>query len=365
MNSNRLLNIFGLRRKISREDIDAYNRTNDPIAKNELEQDSLNSSFDNDAMEGWEDLSYDTSTMQRLDKKFAGSSSASIYWSIGIVVLVIVGLVGFNYISSPSEPIANQDTTVSEPSDEVQTLTIDETDIIVPVDIENMQEVAEVEQFQPEQIKEQFAEMNEIKEEKNNTSEEDVVGGLPTIDPEVPLDMNIISSRFSAKEIYLSEMKLVDYRSYRTKPTVETKQYLLSGTPADQEVKGGESDIDATPQIVDVPYIDYIEKTMRIFNRGNFKKALSRFEIILDTYDDDVNANFYAGLCLYNFGEYTLAIEHFQKCKISLYLNFDEEVQWLTGLSYEHMGSDHKAQKIFEEIVSSNGFYSDQAKAKL
>ncbi|MDX2362084.1 MAG: tetratricopeptide repeat protein [Crocinitomicaceae bacterium] len=365
MNSNRLLNIFGLKRKLGREDIDAYNRTNDPIAQNEIEQASMSSDFENDAMEGWDDLSYDTSVMKNMDKKFTSAPNTPWYWAAGIVGAGILGLIAYNGMNVNTEgPIITAEEIVQENVLEDQTLTIDETDIIMPEEIEEMNVVPTSEQVHPSQMQDEFAEMIIIKEESDNPEAQQPVDELPIIEPTVPESPTIISSRITGKEIYLSEMKLVDYREYRAKPTVATKQYILTGTPADQETKEGE-EYDATAQVVDVPYIDYIQKTMRILNRENFKKALSRFNIILETYPDDVNANFYAGLCLYNFGEYDAAIEHFDKCLKTNYSNFDEESLWLIALSYEHIGSRSTAREIFKEIVEANGFYSAQAKSKL
>ena len=45
--------------------------------------------------------------------------------------------------------------------------------------------------------------------------------------------------------------------------------------------------------------MEFIDKSVRYFNRGKYRKALSRFtRTILESYPEDVNANFYAGLCL-------------------------------------------------------------------
>jgi tetratricopeptide (TPR) repeat protein len=124
-------------------------------------------------------------------------------------------------------------------------------------------------------------------------------------------------------------------------------------------------DVLATWEIIDIPYIDYIKKSVRIFSRENFKKALSRFEIIFDSYPNDVNANFYSGLCLFNFGEYKNAIESFSKCIDSPFTNFDEESRWMIAMCHENDGNHTVSKKLFKQITDAKGYYASQARDKL
>jgi tetratricopeptide (TPR) repeat protein len=101
---------------------------------------------------------------------------------------------------------------------------------------------------------------------------------------------------------------------------------------------------------------------MEIFSKGNNKKALARFQIILDTYPDDVNANFYAGLCYYNLKEFSSAISSFAKCNDTKFTNFNEEAEWYTAKSYLANGQKAEAKTLFTQIANSNGYYVSQAK---
>jgi tetratricopeptide (TPR) repeat protein len=163
------------------------------------------------------------------------------------------------------------------------------------------------------------------------------------------------------KEIYLYNMKLLDYRIYRSKPKIASKQMILTGTPANI---GETSDVEETTEwkTVDIPYIEYIDKTMEIFSKGNNKKALARFQLILETYPDDVNANFYAGLCYYNLKEFSSAVKAFALCDDTKFTNFNEEAEWYTAKSYLANGQKSEAKIVFTQIMNSNGYYSSQAK---
>jgi tetratricopeptide (TPR) repeat protein len=166
------------------------------------------------------------------------------------------------------------------------------------------------------------------------------------------------------KEIYLSDLKLLDYRAYRSRPKIATKQMILTGTPANV---GDNTPTETTTEWkdVDVPYIDYLEKTMDLFAKGQNKKALARFEVILDTYADDLNANFYAGLCYYNLNDFDLAVTAFSKCTDSKYTNFLEEAEWYIAKSHLAKGSTTLAIDLFTKIAKENGYYSAQAKKVL
>ena len=166
-----------------------------------------------------------------------------------------------------------------------------------------------------------------------------------------------------AIEVYFHDFKLIDYSHYRDAPEVSTRLIILTGLPADHE-----SELSETPdpiwKDVKVPYMEYIDKTMRIFGSGSYKKALTRFQTILATYPHDVNANFYAGICMYNLKEYQLAISHFNVCRAGGYANFDEEAEWMTALCYDKMSSP-KATELFNKIADRNGFYSKQAEKRI
>ncbi|MDG1331161.1 MAG: tetratricopeptide repeat protein [Crocinitomicaceae bacterium] len=332
----------------------------------------MNDSFDNDAMEGWEDLSYDPSVMANLDKKFAptnGISFLKIAGGTAIVGAAVVSVLYFTVFKKDTTPvIADSDMEqvegLNDPSapTKMQVIVLDETDVSLPEPIEQMVQAPKAEQIEPKQISQEFQDIVTFHTETTELP----VQELPTIDPIPDPKPEIAKDHKLAQEIYRHSMKLVDYRKYREKPQVKTKQLMLTGTPANQEDQYSE-DEDPVWRDVDVPYIDYLDKTVKVFERGNYKKALSRFETILKTYPDDVNANFYAGICLFNLKEYKQAIQHFDNCVNGKFSNFDEEATWMLAECYSKMGSEGKtkAKQIYQTIADGNGFYAKQAKGKL
>jgi tetratricopeptide (TPR) repeat protein len=139
---------------------------------------------------------------------------------------------------------------------------------------------------------------------------------------------------------------------------------VLTGTPANVG-ETATTEEETQWKDVEVPYIDYLEKSMELFSKGQNKKALARFEVILDTYPDDLNANFYAGLCYYNLKEFSKAIASFTKCQDSKYSNFSEEAEWYMAKSYQAAGNDAQARDLFKRIAGSGGYYAKQAEKML
>lgn len=365
MNLNRLYTIFKSQR-LERSDIESYGSTDDPQVKNAIEQKVANDPFQADALEGWEQLSYNTANLSRLDKKFVQTSHTGWYLFAGATVIAAIPLLFFLW--TPNNPDTVRSPKVSEKIvttlSEDQQITLDESDLIISEKIQKMEAAPSKSQVKPTLIQKDFKEMNETRENDAPVQ----IDRLPIhkLDPTIsskPVP-EISRKHELAKEIYLHDLKLVDYRKYREKPQIKTKQMVLTGTPAFKEDKTSD-ELETDWRDVDVPYIEFIDKSMRIFNGGNYKKALSRYETILTTYPEDVNAHFYAGICLYNLGEYTAAIDHFNACIQGNYSNFDEEAQWMTALSYEKMGNKSVAQKLFTSISMANGFYAQQAKDKL
>ena len=358
MSSNRLYNLFQSKH-LHREDVDTYGATEDATLKNSIEQKAASNSFDNDGLEGWEENDFNTDLMQNLDAKFTPKSKIKSIKGISltlltVTIIAILFVYNLNYSSKDSDKAI-------ENAKATSTMMVDESDLMLPQAIEEMQEAPMQIQIKPRKIKSEFAEMKIIEEEIQNEIE---INNLPINNIKPEKEKVIISSRKIAKEMYLNDLKLIDYSSYRTDPAVKTKQVLLTGTPANLESEESE-EIEATWRTVDIPYNDYIDKTLRILNSGNYKKTLSRLETILKTYPEDINATFYSGFCLYNLGEYNSAISSFQKCMNGKFNNFDEEAEWMTAQAYLLCGNKSQANTIFKSIVSKNGYYAKQAKGKI
>jgi TolA-binding protein len=338
---------------LNRKDIEAYLNSDDPKFKNTIEKSALSDEFDNAALDGWND--FPEAKMNRLDKRYTKQS----FWGIKITIAVLLALTGafiiYNF-QSKDDSQKNIRTTLKE--NKTDTVILEKTDYIIPQPIKEMDELPVKKQIQVATIIKDFKEKSIIAETKPNQL---IEINLPTkkIESESSPSRSIVQETFLGKEIYLFDLKVIDYRFYRAKPEITTKQTLLTGTPANLgEIPTEES---SEWENIEIPYIEYLSKTMEYFSKGQNKRALTRFLEIINTYPDDLNANFYAGLCYYNLKEYSSAINHFGKCSNSDFKNFIEESDWYKAKCYIANNQQAEAKELLNQIVAGKGYYANQA----
>ena len=341
---------------LTREEINKYRSTSDPKLKNSIERKAANNDFDSDALEGWSESGLSMNTMKKMDQKFSGSWI--LYIAIMAVVMVPLVLVLLFFI------MPQDDETVTTEKKTAVNIKIEKTDLLIPEPIEALNELPLKEQIQVKQVIKDFQEQQQELRPTNQVNKEPIdelqtkpVDQAPVPKPEKDL--------LFGKELFLKDLKVLDYRSYRSRPAISTEQLVLTGTPANIGEKEPANEEEFKWKTVEVPYIDYLEKTMELFSKGNNKKALTRFEEILNAYPDDLNAIFYAGLCYYNLKDYSRAAEYFENCQMNKFANFNEEAHWYNARSLLSNGETEKAQRILREIISQKGFYAKQAEKLL
>lgn len=347
------------RDSLSRKEITSYLKGGTPEVQHEIEKKSLQSNFDSDALDGWSTSGLLPKTsLKELDKRFLSSNTSLFFLALSSLFIIATLLIAHFYNQKSA------DTT------QIVQLTIEESDLNLPSALDSVPNITPQQQVQPSIIIEDFeAKKKTIDHPSSNPSKkmaasEVTVNDLPLLSLDLPQPIATEKHSESAKEIYLADLKLIDYRAYRSKPEIQTRMLVLSGVPANLENENAHVD-EMEYKEIDIPYIDYIEKTMRIFGKEDYKKVLARTTIILQTYPDDLNALFYSGLCHYNLGQYDTALDQFYSVLNHRYSNFNEEAEWYLALSYWAKGEKQKAKSIFEMIVKNDNYYSKQAKAYL
>jgi TolA-binding protein len=347
-----------MKKGLKRTDIDTYLQMEDEQKKRAFEKNVSDEDFDRDAVDGYHESGLNTSALRDLDRKFAPRSMNG--WIIVSSSILLVAIISILLISNKTDHS-------SLSMKKEQLVRLDRTEVILPPHIDSLTEIPINTQIQAKQLVKDFIEQKEHKEQKSNEESFTEVNlkPIPISDPS-PIDSEfeiIEKKQVSGKELFLHDLKLIDYRAYRSKPKVKTEQLILTGIPADLE--SGNSTQESEWQTIDIPYMEYIERSMELFSKGNFKKALGRFEVILKTYPDDINALFYAGLCYYNLKNTNDALSSFEKCLSSNYNNFNEEAEWYYALSLILSGESERAVKVLQRITTSPGYYAEQARKKL
>jgi TolA-binding protein len=341
---------------LTRKDIDNYQKSQNQVFKHELEKNSLNSSFESDALDGYTDVHTNTTDLGALDKKFLQKFPWIWTISIATIVLFFSTFIWFN----------TQDNVSSQKVLQTKNSQIDRSDVFIPQRIDTLTVLPSEEVITAKVLVQDFKEKITFNQEVAHASETEDQKMEPL--PIQPLSDQTktnepISIQILGAEFYLYNLKLLDYRKYRSKSSIPTKEVKLSGTSADLENVHSLKEEDWESK--DIPYVNYLDKTMCYFSKGQYKKALNRLEHILKTYPDDLNALFYAGLIQYNLDNSDEALSLFEQCTKNKYSNFNEEARWYCALSRIRQKEFDLAIKILEQIEAAKGFYANQAKKLL
>jgi tetratricopeptide (TPR) repeat protein len=351
MSKEELYNSLNPRVSLTRKSLDDHLSGKKTFETSELD------AFEKDALDGWQTSGvggFDMSTLDRHMK--TKSNNLLLYFSL-FSLCIAIGL----FFLLRENPGKNAQLTLND-SD---TPMVEETDLYIAEKYDTLVEKSASNRIEIKLLQKKQDDQPIIKKEEKMEETAVIIESLPKLEIKInEKKPDLTINKKKVKEIYLSDFKLVDYRSLRSKPAVTTKQLDLTGTAANKEDKNI-TDEEPVWRKVDVPYYDFIEKSMYLLNKGDLKKALSRFDLILETYDDDINAQFYSGFTLYNLGEYHKASEFFTLALRNEIANFDDEAAWYLALSLEKKGDKAGAKKILESIANSGSFYALEASKKL
>jgi|GEM_PF-1171540 len=335
---------------LTREQIDAYKHATE--SERRKTEGSLNGSFEQDALDGWQASTVGTSSMQRLDKRFNSPSRLPLYLSGIAAAVIITGIAVFTTTTPSAHQAKKQQVELS----------VEQTDVSLPTAIDTLEALPETRQIAIASIKTMQQELQSQPASVPTTDIREIPAIVldPLVIPTLSETTPRISRQKSAKEVYFHDLKVIDYSAYRSKPEIETEQIVLTGTSADLEVVNSET-TETTFKTVAIPYMDYIAKTMKYVGKGKWKESLQRLQLIVKTYPDDVNGHFYAGLCSYNLQQYAEAKQHFATCLQLPFSNFNDEASWYLAESLLANGERNEAKELFTVIRDQKGYYAKQA----
>jgi tetratricopeptide (TPR) repeat protein len=95
----------------------------------------------------------------------------------------------------------------------------------------------------------------------------------------------------------------------------------------------------------------------------NYEEAYLGFGKVSEDPPPNLNFHLYKGICAMEMGDFQAAIKSFTKIQSDVVLK--HEALWYMGLSYLRMEDIQSARAVFEDIVTSNGYYKKQAKKLL
>jgi tetratricopeptide (TPR) repeat protein len=186
------------------------------------------------------------------------------------------------------------------------------------------------------------------------------------------LNLNIIketntsSQPIYAPATYFEDLYVIDYRRInRINQSISYTRYELSGVSAEFEDENARDGNELIEKEVELPYMEYLEKSMYYFAVQTSKKALTRYLKILEQYPKDLNALFYGAHCYFNLKKYDKALSFFEK-EIELeeasgMIAFREEAQWYRAKTLIKLGRIVEAEITLNSIISEGQFYTKEA----
>lgn len=358
MENKIILDIYCKHEDISRKEIDDMFSTGDIPHQVALKM--ISNRFDDEALEGFQKMQYNTLIMNALDAKIATHFRSSnfrnfdvlfsILWSLGIVCIVIFSLMFNHELKKEVVIVIHDHSTDTETAQNTKVERFKVQDIVPVAD-----------QIQP-------SEKSTNKEHpSSNLTEREIYEFLrmqENVLPGLSLETGKAHIRYpKAKEVALRNFIFIDYRSIRSK-LIEPSSPNLTGVAANIENEHIADhvliDLDLSTEIA---YHKYLEETAELMNKGHFDQSINRFEIILKQFPDDHNALFYVAFCKFQIQKYGESLNYLHQLKHPIWGNFEEETQWYIAKCYFELNQHHEFLKIANEIIRKNGFYATQAKA--
>jgi tetratricopeptide (TPR) repeat protein len=334
-----------------RKDIIEYKTTLDSSRKNEIEMNVIDDDFERDSLDGWSENQVSIQQLKSLDSKIKFNFRFKLILST--IFTAIVSSIILLIVLYPKE--SNEKESGKDKKNIITSSTF------IPKDsIKSFQELPQKLQIKPSRIKADFEEKELFI--SNESIEIKEINREPIRLPVKNLEKinNSISKRENlAKETFLNDLKIIDYRFYRSRP-IESVKNELGGTPADRELNINESV--KNEKGIEFTYFSYLDKSLHYFSKTKFKTALNRFEVILETYPDDANALFYSAICLYNLNQFELCENRLLKLQNIRFTNFNQEQHWYLLLVYKSLGKKDSFDILKEKIILENGYYSKSAK---
>jgi tetratricopeptide (TPR) repeat protein len=200
----------------------------------------------------------------------------------------------------------------------------------------------------------------------NITHERFSISNIPLSDPEIPFSIDSNLQNIQLKIIFLEEFKVIDYRYPKNAIPFQTisNNHGLDPMHENYENKNENGFTDLLSWEI-IPYKEYLSMPLLSIHSKEYDKALQYFNIILKQYPSDLNAWFYSSYVHFQKGNYSKALEGFSYVSNKDNECFDQEAIWYMALCFEKLNQQGKADKIFTEIVSEEGFYSEAANNKL
>jgi tetratricopeptide (TPR) repeat protein len=100
---------------------------------------------------------------------------------------------------------------------------------------------------------------------------------------------------------------------------------------------------------------------IQLYDKGNYRDAISRFDALLQVDHNNTSAQFFMGLSYMELKVYHKAIQSFKAVLVNRDPAFMEHAEWYMSLCYIKINQVPKAAGILNQVAASNSFYRVRA----
>ena len=343
--------------KLTNSKIKSFLETDNSEYRNSILNDSSFDEFDQDVMDGLSNSDIVSSNFKNLDKKYYRFSFSKVILSISLIVIITSAI---NFLQTPEKNsqkiFDNQERLINRQEKSITKKNLNDKK---GVEIEHSLDLGKNNPVENKKEVQKALSLSIENPTGKQTYSEQTGSSMSTLNPKI---LNNSKELVGNKgiEVYILEYKTLDYRHYRkSKPKTNDPLELTNGTPANSS---GKNELNPEIQEIEYNYFSYLKETMKFFTNKSYVSALENFNAILISYPDDINAQFYGGICLFEQKQYTKSIAFFDQARKNSFLNFREEAEWLLLQSYVEINDLERAKLLKNEIVNGNGFYAKSAK---
>lgn len=177
------------------------------------------------------------------------------------------------------------------------------------------------------------------------------------------IDERRIKFIINSPVMYIHELKVSDYRRLYFK---KDRYVNLNGNglSADQAVPSPEP-ASHLRQEAPVYLHEQLAEALGAIRKGQYDVASVKL-LDLETYTkNDINCNFYLGLCFYYRKNYAKAVERFDACVHDLNNAFLQESEYYKALALLELGKTEEAVALLRRIADDGEFYAGKARTVL
>ena len=156
--------------------------------------------------------------------------------------------------------------------------------------------------------------------------------------------------------IFIRDLKITEYGLLYF---YYNREVELSGLPASSSGKS------IVLKENEVKLYDLLDDALKYFKEGDYAAAMVQFRQLHAINNNDLNSQFYLGMCAYHRGWYAEAINYFTYCKEALNTSFKEEADFYLAICTLKSGDRIKGKQLLEAISSSTNFYKLRAREYL